>query len=137
MGDRKSNFSELAGLREQAFSRWDNEGGAGAGGREHPALTGAQDAPPLSNAELVQLQIRVIVLENLMTALLADSSDRQLDLVRERAACISPRPGYTLHRLTVRAASRMVNLAQTAGQLRKLRPDEEVLDSPCDPQSLL
>ena len=137
MADRKSDSSEFARLREQAFSRWDNEGGAGASGREHPASTGTADSPPLSNAELVQLQIRVIALENLMTALLAESSDRQLALVREIAACISPRPGYTLHRLTVHAAARMVSLAETAGRLRKLRSDEEILGGPSDPESLL
>ena len=137
MADRKSDFSELVRLREQAFSRWDNEGGAGAGGREHPASTGTADAPPLSNAELVQLQIRVIALENLMKALLADSSDGQLALIREIAAYISPRPGYTLHRLTIHAASRMVRLAEAAGQLRKLRFDKEVLDNPPAPESLL
>ena len=137
MADRMSDSSEFARLREQAFSRWDNEGGAGAGGRQHPASTGTADAPPLSNAELMQLQIRVIALENLMTALLADLSDRQLALVREIAAYISPRPGYTLHRLTVHAASRMVSLAEAAGQLRKLRSDKEVLDGPSDPESLL
>ena len=137
MGDKKSNFSELTGLREQAFSRWDNEGGAGVGGREHPASTGAEGAPPLSNAELVQLQMRVIVLENLMTALLADSSDRQLALVRKRAAYISPRPGYTLHRLTVLAASRMVSLAEAAGQLRKSSFDGQVVDGTSDPEALL
>ena len=136
MADRKSDSSELANLREQAVSRWDNEGGAGVGGREHPASTGTTDAPPLSNAELVQLQIRVIALENLMRALLADSSDRQLALVRDIAAYISPRPGYTLHRLTVHAASRMVSLAEAAGQLRRLRSDEDVLDGPSDPKSL-
>ena len=137
MADRKSDSSEFARLREQAFSRWDNEGGAGAGGREHPASTGTADALPLSNAELVQLQIRVIALENLMTALLADASDQQLALVREIAAYISPRPGHTLHCLTVHAASRMVSLAESAGRLRKLRSDKEVLDGPSDPESLL
>ena len=137
MADRKSDSLELAGLLAQAFSRWDNEGGAGEGGREHRALTGMKDVPPLSNAELVQLQIRVIALENLVMALLADSSDGQLALVREIAAYISPRPGYTLHRLTVHAASRMVSLAETAGQMRKLRSDKEILDAPSDPVSLL
>ena len=91
----------------------------------------------MSNAELVQLQIRVIALENLMTALLADSSDRQLAFVREIAAYISPRPGYTPHRLTVRAASRMIGLTETAGQLRELLSDKATLDGPFDPGSLL
>ena len=44
----------------------------------------ADGAP--SNAELVQLRIRVIALENLVIALLAEASDRQLDLAREMAA---------------------------------------------------
>ena len=137
MPNRESDSLEFAHMREQAFSRWDNEGGAGEGGREHPASTGTATAPPLSNAELVQLQIRVIALENLMRALLADSSDRQLALVREIAAYISPRPGYTLHHLTVHAASRMVSLAEVAGQPRKLRSRKEILDSPFNPKSLL
>ena len=136
MADQKSDSWEFSCLREQAFSRWDNEGGAGAGGREHPASTGTANAPPLSDAELVQLQIRVIALENLMTALLADSSDRQLALVQEIAAYISPRPGYTLHRLTVHAASRMSSLAEAAGRLRKLRSGKQVLRGPSDPKLL-
>lgn len=137
MADRKSDSSVLALLCEQTFSRWNNEGGAGVGGREYPASTGMADALPLSNAELVQLQIRVIALENLMTTLLADSSDRQLALVRKLAAYISPRPGYTSHRLTVRAASRMVRLAEAAGQLRKLCSDTKMLNGSSDPGSPL
>lgn len=137
MADRESDFSERARLLERALSRWDNEGGAGAGGREHPASTGAADAPPLSNAELVQLQIRVIALENLITVLLTDSSERQLDLIREMAAYISPRSGYTPHRLTVRAAARMISLAEAADHLRGLRFDKESLDDPSHPESQL
>ena len=55
-------------------------------------------APPLENAELVQLQIRVIALENLLIALLAQASEQQLDLARHMAAHISPRAGATPHR---------------------------------------
>ena len=55
------------------------------------------EVPDLTNAELVQLRIRVIALENLVIALLAEASDRQLDLAREMAAYISPRPGSTHH----------------------------------------
>ena len=40
MTDRKSDFSKLVRLREQAFSQWDNESGTEAGSREHPALKG-------------------------------------------------------------------------------------------------
>jgi hypothetical protein len=41
--------------------------------------------------ELMQFQVRVIALENLMIMLLAEGSDRQLELAREMAAYISPR----------------------------------------------
>lgn len=67
--------------------------------------------PPLSNAELVQLQVRVIALENLVIALLAEGSDEQRELVRDMATYISPRPGYTRHPLTLHAAAQMLHLA--------------------------
>ncbi len=122
MSDSKAVPSGRARLLAKALSRWDNEGGAGEGGREHPAsgdlLT---DALPLTNAEIVQLQIRVIALENLLTVLLAEASDHQLQLVRDMAAYISPRPGFTPHRLTICAAARMINLVESASHLRKHR----------------
>ena len=79
-------------------------------------------APPLTNAELVQLRIRVIALENLVIALLTDASDKQLDLVREMAAYISPRPGFTPHRLTIRAAAEMISLVERAGHFKGMPP---------------
>ncbi len=51
--------------RQRALQRWDNEGGAGPG--RLPAKEGLDpalaSAPPLSKAELVQLQIRVNAVE--------------------------------------------------------------------------
>jgi hypothetical protein len=70
--------------------------------------------PPLSNAELVQLQVRVIALENLMITLLAEGSDRQLELAREMATYISPRAGFTHHPLTIQAGAHMVDLVERA-----------------------
>jgi hypothetical protein len=70
--------------------------------------------PPLSNAELVQLRVRVIALENLVIALLAEASERQLALVREMSTHISPRRGFTAHRLTIHAASEMLSLMDRA-----------------------
>lgn len=125
MSNKPSDSTERDRLREKVLSRWDNEGGAGEGGREHPASTELPpQTPPLANAELVQLQIRVIALENLLMVVLADSSIRQLDLACERASAISPRPGFTPHRLTVQAAARMVNLVEEAGRLRALSAAE-------------
>ena len=72
--------------------------------------------PPLTNAELVQLRIRVIALENLVIALLAEASGRQLALAREMAIYISPRAGCTPHTVTVRAADGMLSLVDRAGR---------------------
>lgn len=72
----------------------------------------------LTNNELEQLRTRVIALENLVIALLADKSDRQLDLAREMAAYISPRPGSTQHPLTIHAAAQMIHLVERSGHFR-------------------
>lgn len=73
--------------------------------------------PPLGDAELVQLRVRVIALENLMLVLLAHASEAQLSLAHGRAACIFPRPGFTAHPLTRHAAAQMSHLLRYAGQL--------------------
>jgi hypothetical protein len=124
MPERTSDLSERARLRERAFSRWDNEGGAGEGGRVHEASTEIpSETPPLTNAELVQMQIRVIALENLLVVLLTEASRKQLDLAREMAAYILPRPGSTPHQLTIHSAARMISLIDGAGHLRKMSAD--------------
>jgi hypothetical protein len=70
----------------------------------------------------VQLRIRVIALENLVIALLAEASDRQIELAREMAAYISPRPGFSHHPLTIHAAAQMIDLIQRARDLRIITP---------------
>jgi hypothetical protein len=99
-------------LRQQALARWNNEGGAA------PPPDGPGDAtsnaPPLTNAEIVQLQVRVIGLENVVIALLAEASDAQRELVRDMATYISPRPGFTRHPLTLHAATLMLHLVERA-----------------------
>jgi hypothetical protein len=105
----------------RVLSRWENEGGAVSHrSQESPISEKIQsEVPPLTNAELVQLRVRVITLENLVITLLAGASDRQLDLAREMAAYISPRPGFTHHPLTVHAADHMVDLVERAGHFRE------------------
>jgi hypothetical protein len=76
------------------------------------------EIPELRNAELVQLRVRVIALENLVIALLAGASDQQLYLAREMAAYISPRPGFTHHPLTVHGAAHMTDLVERAARFR-------------------
>jgi hypothetical protein len=107
-----------------ALSRWENEGGAGSLRQEESSISAEVqfEVPQLTNAELVQLRIRVIALENLVIALLAGASDRQLDLAREMAACISPRPGVTQHPLTTHAAAQMIAFVERAGHFRAMTP---------------
>jgi hypothetical protein len=114
----KTDQTEHAKLLAKAVSQRDNEGG-----RVEHALSGdvPADTLPLTNAEIVQLQVRVIALENVLTVLLAEASEHQLQLVREMSAYISPRPGSTPHRLTIHAAARMINLVDGAAHLQKLR----------------
>jgi hypothetical protein len=103
-----------------ALSRWDNEGGAGPSGPQEGQISAEAklEVPELTNAELVQLRVRVIALENLVISLLAEAPDRQLDLAREMATFISPRPGFTQHPLTIHAATQMIDLVDRAGHFR-------------------
>lgn len=124
MPDHELEPSDALQLRQKALSRWDNEGGAGPQGPQTSSmLSGAEaDVPPLTNTELVQLRVRVIALENLMISLLAEASDRQLELVREMAFYISPRPGFTHHPLTTHAATHMNNLVDRARHFQNRTP---------------
>jgi hypothetical protein len=117
MPDKNSDFVGLSQRRQRALSSWDNEGGAGPRGPQVPGDV-QLEVPLLTNAELVQLRIRLIALENLMIALLAGASDRQLALACEMAAYISPRPGFTSHLLTVHAAGQMLDIVERSAQFR-------------------
>jgi hypothetical protein len=120
MSDLKPDSLASSQQRQVALSRWENEGGAGRPSPdEDPISAIAQsEVPELTNAELVQLRIRVIALENVVISLLAEASGRQLDLIREMAAFISPRPGFTPHPLTIQAAIQMINLVDRAARFR-------------------
>ncbi len=133
MSGQESESSERARRRAQALSRWNNEGGAGEGDLPFPvSALPAPEAPALTNAELVQLQIRVIALENLLAVLLAEATDHQLELARDLAAYILPRPGCTPHHLTIHAATRMTNLIERAGHLRELQLGTARVHRPAD-----
>ena len=105
-------------LRARALAGWENEGGAGPAdpdsdfGLREPMA----GSPPLSNAELVQLQVRVIALENLVIALLGQAGEQQLEAIRDMAAYILPRQGFTQHRMTIHAAAEMVSLVDRANR---------------------
>jgi hypothetical protein len=124
MPDRKPDLIDLSKQRQMALSRWENEGDAGPPHPQGRSIPGEiqSEIPQLTNAELVQLRIRVIALENLVITLLAEASDRQLDLVREMAVYISPRPGFTQHPLTIHAAAQMIDLVDRVSHFRVATP---------------
>jgi hypothetical protein len=118
MPRQKSDLSSEAIQRQQALSRWENEGGAGPGRAVARADKEQIQAPDMSNADLVMLRVRVIALENLLISLLATASDQQLELAREMAGYISPRPGFTHHPLTIHAAAHMIDLIERSSRFR-------------------
>jgi uncharacterized glyoxalase superfamily protein PhnB len=133
MDSTGTNLSERTKRRQNALARWDNEGGAGPDGPQRNDRLGPVIDPMLrpTDAELVQLRIRVIALENLMITLLAETSDGQRDLARDLADTISPRPGSTRHPLTIHAARRMLNMIERAETFRVmgLGPDNDVQEN--------
>jgi len=72
------------------------------------------EVPQSMSTELEHLRIRMIAMENLLITILAQAPDQQLELGREMAAFISPRPGFTHHPRTVGAAAQMVHLLDRA-----------------------
>lgn len=75
-------------------------------------------AGKIGDAEDGNLVVRLIALENIIVALLADAPENQSQLIREMASYISPRPGKTPHRLTIEAARNMLALVERAAQFR-------------------
>jgi hypothetical protein len=110
------DFQTIGDARQsdRALARWANEGGSGQSGRDSD-LTSARDEtemPPIGDAQIGLLHIRVIALENLVIALLATASGPQLDLARDMARIIEPRSDASPHPLTIRAAAHLTNLIE-------------------------
>jgi hypothetical protein len=124
MPDRRPHSLTASQQLQAALSRWETDGGAGPRLPQEASISEEvqSEIPQLTNAELVQLRIRVIALENLVIMLLAEASDRQLGLAREMAAYISPRLGVTHHPLTIHAAAQMIDLVERAGHFRVITP---------------
>ena len=96
-----------------ALSRWDNEGGA-----QTELKNRTSEDPHIGNAELVQLRVRVIALENIVLALLSENPDKTHEKVRALAELISPREDATQHPLTTEAASHMSRFADRAARFK-------------------
>lgn len=96
-------------------------------------LSATRAAAPTADAtECAQLRIRIVALENVVIALLAQAPEQQLTLAREMATHISPRPGFTAHRLTLHAADEMRSLL---GRARRFRGPQAARAAPNDEQT--
>jgi hypothetical protein len=106
-------------LRQRALARWESEGGKTLP-LDSPRVESAEQTqiPEMTNAEIVALRVRVIALENVLISLLATAPNHQLNLIREMADYISPRPGFTPHPLTIHAAEHMVDLVDRSTRFR-------------------
>jgi hypothetical protein len=116
--------TEFGPQRQAALARWDSDGGAGPDGPQ--ALTEECRPNASPNIELAHLRARVIALENAVIAMLSTASDQQLELARDMAAYITPRPGAAMHPLTITAAAQMVHLVDRAQHFRAEPPTVEV-----------
>jgi hypothetical protein len=98
---------------QAALARWEYEGGADA---QRLCDDGAAQLAIARSmkTELEHLHIRVIALENLLIALLAQDPDRARRLGRGMASFISPRPGFTQHSRTLGAAVQMGHAVERA-----------------------
>lgn len=112
-----NSISTRAEILQHALSIWDNEGGALASKADAPSL----DTHEMTNVQLVHLRIRVIALESLILAVLAEGSDRQLEAAREVAKHIAPRSGFTQHPLTLEAAAHINDLIDRADKFRAVQ----------------
>ena len=110
----ESDGTDAMRVSASALSRWESEGGSDADRASNGPQTEAVGGVPLSDTELMHLRVRVIALENIVIALLAEAPVRQLSLARAMATYICPRPGYTPHSLTLRAAREMLSLVSRA-----------------------
>ena len=108
---------DAAKVLTQALSSWENEGGWI---KSAPYDTAA-DIPDMTNTDIVNLRVRLIALENLMIAVLAEGSNQQRQMACDMAAYISPRPGFTPHALTLKAAEHMTDLVDRAIQFQTVR----------------
>ncbi len=115
MPDSTAALQQSNGLAA-GLSAWVNEGDAVVE-RE----TEDDGEPPLGQAELKQLRVRVVALESVVLALLTAASEPQRKLVAQMARRIAPRAGATAHRVTLHAADEIAGLLERSKRLNRVR----------------
>jgi hypothetical protein len=109
----------------------DRNGGERA--RSHASQTGKElPMPAIGDPELGALHIRVIALENLLIAMLAQASDQQIELARDMIRYIAPGEGFTPHPLTIHAAAHTNDLIVRSA---RFADDQLSRGRPVDPQA--
>jgi hypothetical protein len=124
MARHQASTTEFSPQRQAALARWDSDGGASLDGPQARTKVARPNASP--NIELAHLRARVIALENVVIALLSAASDGQLELARDMAAYISPRPGVN-HALTMTAAAQMLHLVERAQHFQAEPPTTDTV----------
>ncbi|MEO8936230.1 MAG: hypothetical protein ABI277_15255 [Burkholderiaceae bacterium] len=117
MTDKKPVNSAAVQQLPTPLSKRGNDGGAPR--QADPEIAVSDEDPPLSNTDLVQLRIRVVALENLMLAVLAEGTEAQSALAKEMVGNILPRDGYTPHPITIHAAQQMLHLVERASRIKR------------------
>lgn len=118
--DRDDRSTSRDEIHRRVIGRWENEGGAPSTWQhdEPEQENYATVAGEIGDAQAGNIRVRLIAIENILVALLAEASDDRLELIREMAEFISPRPGMTPHRLTLEAARNMRAIIERAEQYR-------------------
>jgi hypothetical protein len=122
---KPSSSPSDAQQRQRALAHWENEGGAGLHGPLEAIhmLASRNSLPKIGEAEMLSLHVRVVALENLLIALLSTASEKQLEIARDMAAYITPRPEATPHPLTTLASAHMTDLFERAVGLHPVRTE--------------
>lgn len=116
---RRHHTSRGQAFQRDALARWDWEGGVAGDAAALPTTAPLLRAHvwEVVDTEMAQLRMRVVALEHLVLALLVHGSVGQRAAAGAMAAYILPRPGFTAHPLTIRAAARMAQLVGRASAL--------------------
>jgi len=110
-----SNSADATSTQSQnAFKRWDNEGGALPGGAQ-------SDLHQRTNAELLRLRVRVMALENMIISLLSEGADHQQATVRDMAGRIAPRAEGTQQPLRPKSSDQLDDMVNRAQDFRSVQ----------------
>ncbi len=74
--------------------------------------------PEVTTIEWQHLRFRVVALENLLIALMAEGPASRLDRARQMACHVAPRNGYTEHPVSLFAAAQIVHLVERARHMK-------------------